>query len=678
MGGGGMPQQPARPRKKMPGQLPLFDPHALLRLLYIAFYPAKYILWAIVPLVVLATMTMGQNIPALMADYKVVVTDFSFVAQFFLAMFLTALVARLAQGVAIVAHGGRVPVLGLALVMGILPRFVIDRSDIPNLDRRGQLWAYGATLLARLTLFSLGMLVWAITRDGGGILPYAALIVAQLSLVLFVITAWPLFPSDGQRWCAVMMNEPKLMPKMLIALRYTFKGGELPPMLPRHQVGPLVLFGLGTLLTVVLFLGVLFVTGLTVLVGGYDGLGLVLFLIAAGAVTFWLSSLFTQTRQSRGAGAGGFDRAAFKELVRGRGQDFHPEPKDEEERATTMMPSRAKVVWGLVLCGLLAIAFLPYSYETGGEVEILPIARGQATARTDGEIIEVMVREGDVVTRGQVLAQLSSWNQEAEIRTTRTQLNAARAALAKLENGATDEEIEVARKQLESAQASVAFKQAEVMRNRELAERGVTSQASLEKAESDLEIDLADLEVARANYNEVVAPASREELEIARADVETLEEQLAFQQDELERTRIVAPLDGRVVTSDLNLRLGSFLRTGDVLLEIEQTETVSATILVTEADIGLISEGDTVRLKTSGQSAQEILGEVQAIAPSAKEEDGFGRAIRVTAEFDNSDGVLRSGMTGYAKIEGEEMRVWEAYLRSIRHFFQIEVWSWIP
>jgi hypothetical protein len=35
-------------------------------------------------------------------------------------------------------------------------------------------------------------------------------------------------------------------------------------------------------------------------------------------------------------------------------------------------------------------------------------------------------------------------------------------------------------------------------------------------------------------------------------------------------------------------------------------------------------------------------------------------------------------MTGYAKVDGAEMRVWEAYLRSIRRFFEIEVWSWIP
>ena len=33
---------------------------------------------------------------------------------------------------------------------------------------------------------------------------------------------------------------------------------------------------------------------------------------------------------------------------------------------------------------------------------------------------------------------------------------------------------------------------------------------------------------------------------------------------------------------------------------------------------------------------------------------------------------------GRIYIEGAQMRVWEAYLRTIKRFFQIEVWSWIP
>jgi hypothetical protein len=63
---------------------------------------------------------------------------------------------------------------------------------------------------------------------------------------------------------------------------------------------------------------------------------------------------------------------------------------------------------------------------------------------------------------------------------------------------------------------------------------------------------------------------------------------------------------------------------------------------------------------------------------SAAEEQSYGMVVRVTAQFPNPNGRMVSGMTGYAKVEGGDMRTWEAYLRAFMRFFQIQVWSWIP
>jgi hypothetical protein len=52
--------------------------------------------------------------------------------------------------------------------------------------------------------------------------------------------------------------------------------------------------------------------------------------------------------------------------------------------------------------------------------------------------------------------------------------------------------------------------------------------------------------------------------------------------------------------------------------------------------------------------------------------------VRVGASIANSEDVLRPAMTGYAKIEGQDMRVWEAFLRRIIRIFRVEMWSWIP
>jgi hypothetical protein len=44
----------------------------------------------------------------------------------------------------------------------------------------------------------------------------------------------------------------------------------------------------------------------------------------------------------------------------------------------------------------------------------------------------------------------------------------------------------------------------------------------------------------------------------------------------------------------------------------------------------------------------------------------------------NPGGSLRPAMSGYAKIDGEDMRVWQAFTRRIIHVIRVEIWSWIP
>ncbi len=102
-----------------------------------------------------------------------------------------------------------------------------------------------------------------------------------------------------------------------------------------------------------------------------------------------------------------------------------------------------------------------------------------------------------------------------------------------------------------------------------------------------------------------------------------------------------------------------------------------AEIDVPESDIGQVQIGDTVRLKAWAYSDFELPGAVVAIAPIAEERE-YGLVVRVMTNISNEDGLLKPKMTGYGKIHGSSMPVWEAYSRMIMRFFRIEIWSWIP
>jgi putative peptide zinc metalloprotease protein len=55
-----------------------------------------------------------------------------------------------------------------------------------------------------------------------------------------------------------------------------------------------------------------------------------------------------------------------------------------------------------------------------------------------------------------------------------------------------------------------------------------------------------------------------------------------------------------------------------------------------------------------------------------------GKVVRVISELDNADDLLRTDMTGYAKIESQWRPVGVAFTRWLIRFLFVEVWSWIP
>ena len=64
----------------------------------------------------------------------------------------------------------------------------------------------------------------------------------------------------------------------------------------------------------------------------------------------------------------------------------------------------------------------------------------------------------------------------------------------------------------------------------------------------------------------------------ARADVERTTHQLKYAEDQLERTRIRAPIDGRIITPNVHLLAGDWMQTGEEFLTLEDTRTVEAQI----------------------------------------------------------------------------------------------------
>lgn len=164
---------------------------------------------------------------------------------------------------------------------------------------------------------------------------------------------------------------------------------------------------------------------------------------------------------------------------------------------------------------------IPLSLGVSGTGVVLANQSSDLVFQVTGTVSEVLVEEGDVVTKGQVLARLdmrtfdqqiqqaeaalaSAKAQEAalseppkayEVRAAQASLAAAQAALAQLQAGPKDQDVEAARATLNTAQLnlqsvkdqlSIAKTQAESQMN-QLTDALTTAQANYAKAKSDWE-----------------------------------------------------------------------------------------------------------------------------------------------------------------------------------------------
>ena len=313
----------------------------------------------------------------------------------------------------------------------------------------------------------------------------------------------------------------------------------------------------------------------------------------------------------------------------------------------------------------------------GGEFIVQPLDRAEVRARTDGEIIQINIKEGDWVESGEVMAILSNWDEQRDIAVREADLARLMAELDTLIEGPSAEEIAVARQKIATAQVQVEIKTADLDLQQRLFDSGTTTKTALDNAASDLRLAEAALEEARTNLDLVEAEASPSEIAAAQAEIARHEEDLAFARLQLEHTNIRAVTSGQVVSSLAVVPIGVYLPEGGLFAELEDNRTIIAEIEVPETSIEEVAIGAPVELRLWSDTKTSVFGTVERLAPKAEERE-FGRVMRVLVRVENPEGKLAANMTGHGKIAAEERPVWQAFTRIIVRFFEVELWSWLP
>lgn len=720
--------------------------------------PLRFFAWFLIPAAAAVGIALYVQTPRLAAALAAADWRAPSVALYCLGAVLAALlVPNLARGAAAAFHGAPREAFQLTLAGHVVPWFRIDRGWIGTLSRKTQAWTYGAPLLARLAGFAIGAALWLFAGDPANPLAVAGLVIGGVGLWSFLLTATPLWRSDGRRWLAVYFDEPTLNRPLWRSLRIA--GIESFEMRGRGFVAVAAVISAAGIVGAVLLWGAASWDGLLLVLAAARGLlslalGAALDVVkpwlaaaggavspvfgpvgevispwlgtAAGATSRWFGAvrdgaglgavgaqplpeiggallggayaagLLWLNRAAASAGAlrlparGGWggamargvpDRSTGRLEPMGRGPtDALPPSLDERLYAGGQSwPSNTKVlIAAAVIVAVLSIAFLSYPYESGGTFTILPYTSYEQDARVAGEVTEVLVREGEWVNQGQIIATLADWNEVHSLAVVKATLEKASAQLQDLLLLPKPEQVALARQQYEQAASRLPFSKADYERDLALVQTGAVSVRQFGQTQSTYEQDKAAVAVTKANYDLVRVGATQPEIEAARAAVRLASAQVAYAEDQLARTRIRATASGTVVTPNPQLQYGKFLKLGQTFVLLQDNRVAHVEVQVPETDIREIYIGSPVRAKAWGYEHTIWTGKVTLIARDAMATQSFGNIVRVVAEIPNPEGLLRPQMSGYAKVQTVEMPVWISFTRALVRFVLIEVWSWIP
>jgi putative peptide zinc metalloprotease protein len=330
----------------------------------------------------------------------------------------------------------------------------------------------------------------------------------------------------------------------------------------------------------------------------------------------------------------------------------------------------------LLACGLLVL-LVPYSYDVSGSVQIYPYRKQVISTDTPGLVKDVYFDGGESVKKGTVIASLEHDDYVAKVKVSEADIEAQEAVVADLKSRPKPEEVKVAEEQLRVAQTQAQFSTAKVPRLESLYKQGAVPLEELETARKQADTDLRQVAEKQAALALVKTGPTADEIAAAEAKLASLRAEKAMYEGKLQRTVLRMPFDGNILTLHLKDRINSYLDQGAPFASVEYTGAVTAQIDIAESDLQYIKIGSKVRLHPTAYFNREFDGVVTQIDRNVTTKPS-GTYAAVIATFQNPDGALKTGMTGEAKVDGETMPVWKAFTQSIQHFFQVEVWSWIP
>jgi HlyD family secretion protein len=228
--------------------------------------------------------------------------------------------------------------------------------------------------------------------------------------------------------------------------------------------------------------------------------------------------------------------------------------------------------------------------------KIQPEVEVKISSDVSGEITEMLVKEGDAVTKGQLLCRIKPDTYESALDRVNASVNSSKANLQNT------------KAQLDQAKANYASAQAAFNRNKKLFDQNA--------------ISAQEFETSKAQYEgaQATVKAAEETVKSAEFNINSAEASLKEANENLSRTMIYSPVDGTV--SKLNVEKGERVQgvqgfQGTEIMKLANLNEMEVNVEVNENDIIKVKKGDTSLIEVDAYRDKKFKGIVTEIANSA-------------------------------------------------------------
>jgi len=319
------------------------------------------------------------------------------------------------------------------------------------------------------------------------------------------------------------------------------------------------------------------------------------------------------------------------------------EKADEEaqqapEAATATDTDRAEAVEGLfrgldpipVKASPVVLGTLVQTVHAEGRAQ--PLRQVGVQSRVTGALNRILVKEGDFVRAGQVLAEIDDTNYRLDLQDAEAAYLRATAdytALLEERDTVTQQGLEVAQTTMTDAEL------AEVERRYNQALTDLQAGRITEDEFTLLELEYRTARILAGKERGNIMQASLTQSRIRREKA----------QRDLDNTRIKAPFSGRV--ADLEVFEGQYIGTGTTVLTLLDQSRMRVVVDVLESEIAPLRPDRRAEVRFTALPDQVFEGRVVSVNPMINSQTRTGK---VELELDNPEGRITTGMFARARI----------------------------